>query len=243
MQIRERVIQGVEAILAERGPGGKFAMSDMPKIMTLAAYDAQGHVNEEGLQTLVYVGQQYQSRMPLLFSLLFQQLVNSVPGNPVVYVPDGGESPPAQPASQKPQSRPSSQPARTQPRPAAAPAADHDRRLVGAWEYSTYYSAGGYSSSHSEVRVLRADGHFVESSDSYINVTEHDSCGDETSSTALSNTPEDQRGTWSTAGNRLKLVWDNHYYAVYEFSVGSDGMSLTPIDPAGGKETYWARME
>jgi len=242
MKIRERLIQRIEQMLAAYGPGGQLQLADVVTLLKAASYDDQGHINSEGLQALIDVGQQYQDCQSLPFSLLLQQFIANLPNEPTLYVPGGGAPAPAQPAPQKPGSKPPSQPASPPPRPAPAPAANHDPRLIGVWEYSTYYSVAGYSRSHSEVRALRTDGHFIESSDSYIDMTERDSCGDETSRTALSNTPEDQRGTWSTAANQLKLVWDNHYYAIYEFSIGRDGMELTPVDPKGGKATYWTRI-
>ena len=242
VKITERVIRGMEQILAGYGPGGELQGADAITLLGLATYDDQGHLNQEGIQALAYVSQLYQDRQSVLFSVMLQGFISSLPNDPNIYVPDGGAPARPQPATQKPSSKPPSQPARTQPGPAAAPAANHDPRLIGAWEYSAYYSVSGYSSSHSEVRVLRADGHFVESSDSYINATTRDSCGDETSRSSFSNTPQDQRGTWETGGNRLRLVWDNNMYAIYEFEVGRDGMLLTPTGPGGGKPTYWARM-
>jgi hypothetical protein len=41
MAMRDQVVDGVEAILAEYGSGGQLEMSDVPRVLMLAACDDQ----------------------------------------------------------------------------------------------------------------------------------------------------------------------------------------------------------
>lgn len=123
-----------------------------------------------------------------------------------------------------------------------APATTRDPRLVGCWEYSTFTSSGGFSVSSVRTRVLRQDGRFVEAGQSAASMTHRDLTGRETGRTSAdSGVSPEERGTWRTQGAVLRLDWDSGYYATYSFELGSEGVLLTPIAPAGDAR-YWARI-
>lgn len=240
MRIKQKVIKGVETILADQS---QLEIADAAKLMMLASYDDLGHINAEGLQALNYIGQHYQNNMSGLCNIVFQEMLNSIPENPNVFVPDGGKVVPAKPPQQKPKSNSPSRPAPAKPKPAPAPAptVNRDLRLVGVWEYSKYTSAGGFSISSSRARAFRSDGRFFESSGSYVNLIQRNSQGDEAGRTYADSVSPDERGTWKTDKSILRLDWDNNYYAVYKYELGREGMLLTQIDPPGGEAKYWEK--
>ena len=138
--------------------------------------------------------------------------------------------------------QPAPAPKPTPPPPAPAAATTRDARLVGCWEYSKFSSSGGFTFSSVRTRVLRQDGRFVEAGQTAASLTHRDLTGRETGRTAAdSGVSAEERGTWSTQKNMLRLDWDSGHYATYTFEIGSEGVLLTPITPAG-EAKYWARM-
>ena len=128
------------------------------------------------------------------------------------------------------------------PAPPPAPSPKRDSRLVGCWEYSKYTSTGDFTFSSVRTRVLRQDGRFVEAGQSAASMTHRDLTGRDTGRTSAdSGVSPEERGTWQTQGNALRLDWDSGHYATYSFELGSEGLLLTPITPAG-EAKYWARI-
>jgi len=125
--------------------------------------------------------------------------------------------------------------------PGPAPAPALDKRLVGAWEYSTYSATGGLSISHVETLGLYPDGHFRFRSDTYSNMTHRNMYGDETGRTSADADSPDERGRWQADGETLRLDRSSGAYAVYNYEVDAEGMFWTPLEP-NRKPTFWKRL-
>jgi hypothetical protein len=129
-----------------------------------------------------------------------------------------------------------------QPAPAPAPAQplqpQVDRRLVGLWHHSTYYSSDGFSYSNTRSRLFTADGRYAEGSQSFADMVHRDSGGYETGRSAANAVGTDSRGRWQVSGTLLTLEADNG--DVYEFRLEVYPRELLLSQP-GRDPQLWTR--
>ena len=124
------------------------------------------------------------------------------------------------------------------PEPAPPPQPAVDRRMLGLWHHSTYYSSGGFSYSNTRSRLFTADGRYAEGSESFANMVHRDSGGYETGQTAASATSDDLRGRWHVAFGLLTLEADNG--DAYEFRLEIHPREMLLSQP-GRDPQLWTR--
>jgi thiol-disulfide isomerase/thioredoxin len=122
-------------------------------------------------------------------------------------------------------------------RPLRPSTADVDTRLVGTWFKTKDYFMGGLSFTSQVCRTLGPDGRFVQSTQGHESATYRNGSGDWTGWEAASTRPSpEERGSWSTRGNRLLLQWDDNTRSVYEYDYARNGLLLVAPD---GRSEMW----
>ncbi|WP_416908947.1 MAG: hypothetical protein ACMVO5_04860 [Polymorphobacter sp.] len=127
-----------------------------------------------------------------------------------------------------------------QPAPAApAPAPRQiDRRLVGSWHHSSFYSSGDFHHSSTTSRHFGADGRYVEGTQSFVNMIHRNSSGDQIGQSDANSAPPRSRGRWSMIGRTLTLDADNG--DSYDFTVEIHSGSMLLSQP-GRDPKLWTR--
>jgi hypothetical protein len=218
---RAELAAGVGPMLAARLQRyGTLDMSDAMAAFALIAHD--GEITAGETRDIITALQEYQASQPafsgFLRSLLEQLLAST-----------SGIAPPA-PA----------------PVPTAAPpSADPlDPRLVGRWSYTSYYTAGTFSSTVNRVLVLQANGRFAEDGSASAMLKHVDSTGTWTGTTsAFGDGDPGERGVWTAADGLLRLTYDDRSRAEYRYETsGARGDRRLLTRGARGKEQFWVEF-
>lgn len=98
-----------------------------------------------------------------------------------------------------------------------------DSKLVGSWSYERFIG----SLTSIRYRKFYADGHFIEGSEGTLITSDEGLYYD--------NRPLNERGVWSTDGDKLQLDYDNGNQKVYKYDVDKYGLLLT----AKGVNQLW----
>lgn len=138
-------------------------------------------------------------------------------------------------AAVKAPAAPPPQPAYTPP---PAPTRTIDRRLIGSWHHSSFYSSGDFSHSSIISRRFGSDGRYVEGTQSFVNMVHRNSSGDQIGHSAANTAPPGSRGQWSTVGNTLTLDADDGSSYDFTMEIYSDSMLLSQ---PGRDPKLWTR--
>jgi hypothetical protein len=117
--------------------------------------------------------------------------------------------------------------------------ARRDSKLVGQWQWSEFYSSGGFSSSVHRFWVFAPTGRVLESRQSFASSQLKESDGSWAGLTSIeSRIPVPDRGTWEADGHTLKIEWDDGKASEFRYEVDRDGMLLR----WSGGQRYWKRL-
>ena len=115
--------------------------------------------------------------------------------------------------------------------------AKRDARLVGHWQSSQPYRSGQFYAGNHRFWLISENGRILDSSRSFASLAHTQDGGWQGLTTAESNLPAKDRGTWDADGQILTINWDDDRVSSYSYIVDPTGMI---VRWSGGQE-FWKR--